>query len=306
MKLVTPALISLTILVVVRVGLPAVAGLLVSSTFAWPARAAGAASVPDFSGSWSRLTFAFEQPESGPGPVGRYNNRPNAGGNFNDPILKPEAATVVRKRSEMLRSGVDYPNPSLNCLPMVSPFILRVQEIQVLQKTDEVVFLYMQDHQVRHVRLNAQHPAQVTPSWYGDSVGHYEGDTLVVDAVGFKLGPFPTADEESGAPFSEALHVVERYRLIDYEAAKAAQEKNIRDAGPVDTVQAAFVDENYKGKGLQVQFRVEDKNVFNTPWSAAVTYRRAGGWVENVCAENPHEYYSSGLTKIPQADKPDF
>jgi hypothetical protein len=68
----------------------------------------------------------------------------------------------------------------------------------------------------------------------------------VVDSVGFKLGPAPVVDEESGAPFSEALHVVERYRLIDYDAAKAAQEKNIRDAGGVITEQAAFVDEAYR------------------------------------------------------------
>ena len=42
---------------------------------------------------------------------------------------------------------------------------------------------------VRRVRMNQLHPAQVTPSWYGDSVGHYEGDTLVIDTVGVKTGP---------------------------------------------------------------------------------------------------------------------
>jgi hypothetical protein len=263
------------------------------------------APVPDIAGAWSRLTFGFEQPASGPGPIGRYNNQPNTGGNFNNPILKPEAAAVVKRRSEILRSGADYPNPSLNCWPMVSPYIFRVQEMQVLQKKDEVIFLFMQDHQIRHVRLNQQHPAHITPSWYGDSVGHYEGDTLVVDTVGYKPGPEPVLDMY-GSPFSEALHVVERYRLVDYEVAKAAQERNIRAAGPVATEQAAFVDENYKGKGLQIQFTVEDKNVFNTPWSATVTWRRAGGWVENVCAENTHEYYAGADTNVPKADKPDF
>jgi hypothetical protein len=264
-----------------------------------------AAPIPDMAGAWSRLTFGFEQPDSGPGPIGRYNNQPNTGGNFNNPILKPEGAAVVKQRSEMLRSGVDYPNPSLQCLPMVSPYIFRVQEFQLLQKKDEVVFLFMQDHQIRRVRLNQQHPARLTPSWYGDSVGHYENGTLVVDTVGVKLGPAPIVDMY-GSPFSEALHVVERYRLIDYEAAKAAQERNIHDAGPVATEQAAAVDENYKGKGLQVQFTVEDKYVFNTPWSAGATYRRAAGWVENVCAENTNEYYNNGTTKVPQTDKPDF
>ena len=279
--------------------------LVVAVAPAGSAAGAGSAPVPDMAGAWSRLTFGFEQPASGPGPIGRYNNQPNTGGNFNNPILTAKGAAVVKERGETLRRGEDYPNPSLNCLPMVSPYIFRVQEFQIVQKKDEVVFLFMQDHQVRRVRLNAQHPAKVTPSWYGDSVGHYEGDTLVVDTVGYKLGPAPIVDMY-GSPFSEALHVVERYRLIDYEAARAAQQRNIRDAGPVATEQDASVDENYKGKGLQVQLTVEDKYVFNKPWSAAVTMRRAGGWVENVCAENINEYYNNGATKVPQANKPDF
>jgi hypothetical protein len=58
------------------------------------------------------------------------------------------------------------------------------------------------------------HPAHVTPSRYGDSVGHYEGDTLVIDTVGIKIGPFAMVDM-FGTPHTEALHVVERYRLID-------------------------------------------------------------------------------------------
>jgi hypothetical protein len=263
------------------------------------------ASTPDLSGVWARKTFGFERPVSGPGPIGRYSREPNTGGNFNNPILQPEAAAVVKKRSEILRSGVDYPNPSLNCWPMISPYIFRVQEMQLLQKKDEVLFLYMQDHQVRHIRLNSQHPARVTPSWRGDSIGHYEGDTLVVDTVGVKVGPDPVLDMY-GAPYSDALHVTERYRLIDFQTAKAAQDTNIRDAGPVATEQAAFVDEGYQGKGLQIDFTVEDTKVFKTPWSARVTWRRAGGWVENVCAENTHEYYNGGSTSIPQAERPDF
>src|SRR5712671_405437 len=241
-----------------------------------PAPSGDSAAPIDISGGWSRLTFGFEPPTSGPGPIGRYNNQPNAGGNFNNPNLKPSAAAIVKERSEMLRRGEDYPNPSLNCYPMASPYIFRVQEFAVIQKRDEVVFLFMQDHQVRRVKLNAQHPAKVTPSWYGDSIGHYEDDTLIVDTVGYKLGPFPLADQ-FGSPFSEALHVTERYHLIDYEAAKALQERNVRSEGAVATEQAAFVDENYKGKGLRIDFTVEDPNVFNKPWSASVTLRRAGG-----------------------------
>ncbi|MDE2477069.1 MAG: hypothetical protein KGO48_18580 [Alphaproteobacteria bacterium] len=260
---------------------------------------------PDFSGAWARMTFGFERPASGQGPIGRYRGRSNVGGNFESPNLTPSAAAIVKQRSEILRSGRDYPNPSLNCWPMVSPYIFRVQEMQMIQKKDEVVFLFMQDHQVRRVRLNSTHPAKVTPSWYGDSVGHYEGDTLVVDTIGARVGREPVLDMY-GSPYTDALHVIERYRLIDYDVAKAAQDKNIRDSGPVATEQAASVDEAYRGKGLQIEFTVEDKNVFKTPWSAVVTWRHAGGWVENVCAENAYEYYSGGLTDIPRADRPEF
>ena len=62
--------------------------------------------------------------------------------------------------------------------------------------------------------MNASHPTTPTPSWYGDSVGHFEGDTLVVDTVGFKVGPLSMVDIY-GTPHSEALHLVERYRLVD-------------------------------------------------------------------------------------------
>jgi hypothetical protein len=60
--------------------------------------------------------------------------------------------------------------------------------------------------------MNQPHPAQITPSWYGDSVGYYENDTLVIDTEGVRVGPFAMVDMY-GTPHTDALHVVERYRL---------------------------------------------------------------------------------------------
>ena len=88
--------------------------------------------------------------------------------------------------------------------------------------------IYRHGNEVRRVRMNQPHPAQVTPSWYGDSVGHYEGDTLVIDTVGIKIGPFAMVDMY-GTPHSPALHVVERYRLVDYDDAKDAMERNAKE-----------------------------------------------------------------------------
>jgi hypothetical protein len=150
----------------------------------------------------------------------------------------------------------------------------------------------------------------MTPSAHGDSVGHYEGDTLVIDTVGIKVGPYTTVDR-LGTPYTEALHVVERYRLIGYEAALEAQQQ-ARKQWPY--IGAYDVDPEYKGKGLQLEFTVEDEGVFTMPWTALITYRRAlrPAWDEHVCAENiqqyygGHQYYSDKNARVPTADKPDF
>ena len=210
----------------------------------------------------------------------------------------------MKRAGEAALGGVTYPTPSNQCWPGGVPFIFWNIGMQMLQQPDKVTILYSNDHEVRHVRLNQPHPARVTPSWYGDSVGHYEGDTLVIDTVGVKIGPFAMVDMY-GTPHSPALHVVERYRLVDYDDAKAAIERN--DKENFRASGGAEIDPNYRGKVLQLHFTVEDEGVFTTPWTATITYRRnVGPWTELICAENPHEYYAGKNSAVPQADKPDF
>jgi hypothetical protein len=293
-----------------------VAALASSAILAWPGEAKeNVGSLPDFSGFWARMTFGPEPPPSGPGPLVNLMHRPDGAsdgnklvGDYNNPILKPAAAEQVRRQGEVSMTGEPFPDPSNQCAPQSPPYILRQQEIQLLQRPDQVTILYMLDHHVRHVLMNARHPAPVTPSWSGDSVGHYEGDTLVVDTVGIKVGPV-TMSDQYGSPQSEALHLVERYRLVDYETAKKAADQNEKEYGRADGAigNGVFVDFDDRGKGLQLQFTVEDAKFFTTPWSASVTYRRAGSpWQEQVCAENIREYYAGKDTQIPHADKADF
>ena len=164
----------------------------------------------------------------------------------------------------------------------------------------------MQDHQVRHVRLNSQHAASITPSWSGDSVGHYEGDTLVVDTVGFKTGPLSMADR-FGTPKSEVAHVVERYHLISYETALNEFKRTglVRVPPTLAIGTGVAIDPDYRGKGLRIDFTVDDPKVANTSWSGTTTFLRANEWVEEVCADNPHQYYAPD-TPVPSADTPDF
>jgi hypothetical protein len=194
---------------------------------------------------------------------------------------------------------------------MASPYILANQgnqEIQLVQQKDQVLILHVEDHQVRRVRLNQPHPERVTPSWHGDSVGHYEGDTLVVDTVGIKVGPLSMVDI-FGTPHTEALHVVERYRLVDHDVAKSAlewamNEHGYRNAGVL--TEGMVVDTSYRGKGLQIQFTVDDAGVFTTPWSGSVSYLRSGReWIESACAENVHDYSTGEDVKVPTAGTPE-
>ena len=273
------------------------------------------AGIPDFAGMWWHPSLpGFEPMASGPRPVTNRSRRSNGVenydqlvGDYTNPILKPEAAAVVKKHGEISLAGVTYPNPANQCWPEPVPFIYKSFGLQILQSRDHITMLYDADHQVRHVRLNQPHPANVKPSWYGDSVGHYEGDTLVIDTVGTRIDrPYEMLDLY-GTPYSKALHVVERYRLIDYEAAKDGLERDLKENQPAE----GKIDRSYRGKHLQLQFTVEDEGVFTSPWSATVTYRPASiadvtEWPENVCSENTHEYYNNKDSDVPVAAKPDF
>ena len=278
----------------------------------------GGASIPDLSGHWNHTSLnGLELPMSGPGPVrnrSRLSTGPQAGvgntrelvGDHTNPILKPWAADVVKRLGEISLAGEGYPTPRNQCWPEQVPFVMANFGLQVLQRPDKVTILYPYDHQFRQVRLNQAHPANVTPSWYGDSVGHYEGDELVVDTVGIRKGPFSMVDWY-GTPFTEALHLVERYRLLDYDATMKAiardAKENVQFPNPDNGWPA---DPGYRGKGLQIQVTVEDEGAYAMPWSATVTLRRAlEEPQELVCADNVR-WYPGKDSAVPHADKPDF
>jgi hypothetical protein len=271
-----------------------------------------AASIPDFSGIWRHGSLpSFVPPASGPGPVTNRTRRKDNGvsdygmlvGDYTNPILQPWAAEVVKKKGEMSLAGITYPNPSNQCWPEPVPFLFKHMAMEMLQRPDKIVMLFNEDHEVRYVRLNQSHPAKVKPSYHGDAVGHYEGDTLVIDTVGIKADrPYAMVDLY-GTPYTEKLHVVERYRLVDHEAAKGTLERAAKElwrpAGPFAP--------NYADKYLQVDFTIDDAGAFTTPWTASVIYARDRlEWPEISCAENPAGFHNDKDVGIPHADKADF
>ena len=144
-----------------------------------------------------------------------------------------------------------------------------------LQTPKEVWMIWTEDNQIRRVYMNVPHSANLKPSWYGESVGHYEGDTLVIDTIGLND---QTYIDNYRTPHTDRLHVVERFHMVE------------------------------GGKTLEVDLHVEDPGAFTVSWNAIQRYRRVeqGPIVESFCAEGNFNYFNYDIEPIPQADKPDF
>jgi hypothetical protein len=288
-------------------------GVIAAAMYSLPAAGADDATpVPDFSGTWRHGSLPWlVPPASGPGPVTNKSRRADNGesdysllvGDYSNPILQPWAADVVKKKGELSLAGEVFPSPANQCWPEPPPFLFKHMAIQMLQQPDKIVMIFNEDHEVRHVRMNESHPAQVTPSWHGDAVGHYEGDTLVIDTVGIKADRKFAMIDLFGTPYTGKLHLVERYRLLDLDGVRGDLERglkeNWRPGGPANP--------NYKDKYLKIEFMIEDEGAYTTPWTATMVYLRDRlEWPEVVCAENTLGFYHDKEAGVPTADKPDF
>ena len=239
------------------------------------------AAVPDVTGPWMRTgnAFDFAPPLPGTGPNSLVNVSGNdllPIGNVDSPILKPWAAAEVKKHNEIILAGKLALDAPASCMPMGVPYVLQVREnVWLLQQPDTVTILYQNDNQRRVVHLGTRHSAPLEPSWFGESIGHYAGDTLIVDTTAIAVHEFSAIDR-FGTPHTEAMHVVERYRVADDR------------------------------KSLRVDFTVDDPGTFNMPWHAAVIYSRGTTYPgERPCAENNREG-EAGLVPMPAARKADF
>jgi hypothetical protein len=202
-------------------------------------------------------------------------------GNYDNPILQPWAREIVKAKTESEIRLVHVHEADDLCWPVAVPQIINLREnVRFIQSRDRVTIIYQRDHLVRRVYMNQKHSANVKPDVYGESVGRYEGDTLVIDTIGFKPYKMMVLDNY-GTPYTDKLHVEERYRVINDE----------------------------KGKGLEAKFRVEDPGTFTMPWSGMAIYRpsRDTNMYEVVCAENQREFTDdSTLHGIPEAHTPPF
>ena len=251
---------------------------------------------PNPSVGWVAMSGEFMAPPSGAGPVRRDPAHPRISnddyratgaqptfpmGDVNSPILQPWARDVLRKRNELVLSGKAAFPRQASCWPVGVPAFLLypVQPVYFIQSPKEVVMIWQADHQVRRVHLTDKHSARVKPSWFGESIGHYEGDTLVVETAGLNA---KTGIDRFNTQHTEQLRVEERFELVE------------------------------NGQYLRVVLKITDPGAFTAPFYAQAHYRRqpqTTKFEEIVCAENNRDVTAGGGLgefPIPKDDSPDF
>jgi hypothetical protein len=247
---------------------------LTSSGFAWQAFGADWRDPP--AGLRGPIKNHPKHPYSGNGP-GQVTVRIS---NDTDPVLKPWAAQQMREANEEVLTGKRAEGfmAQSRCYPGGVPgqLLIPAEPFYFIQQPRQVWMIWQRDHMVRRIHLTDKHSPTVRPSWFGDSIGHYEnGDTLVVDTIG--LSTRHSYIDNWRTPHSEQLHVVERFKLSPDQRA------------------------------LEALVKVEDPIAFNEPIFMVQMWRRIENpLAETVCAENNVDHFNHNLTPIPEATKPDF
>ena len=162
---------------------------------------------PDLTGVWN--------------PDGKYS------GDFTKALKPGESISMVASAEKIMKGRKKTDDPAAKCLPMGVPR-LSTSPQKFVQTLTEIIILDEGDiHTFRMIYLNGRkHPEEVNPTWYGDSIGHWDGDTLVIDTTGFNDR---TWLDSAGHPHTDKLHVIERYKRPD--ANTLLREVTVEDPG---------------------------------------------------------------------------
>jgi hypothetical protein len=194
---------------------------------------------------------------------------------ISNPNLKQWAKDLMKKDNDEVLAGKFAFTARSGCQPGGVPGfdVLLGGALEILQSPREVTMIFSGNSETRHIALNASHSANPKPSWYGDSVGHYEGDTLVIDTIGLNDKTFL---DNYRTPHTDTLHVTERWRLIE------------------------------NGAKLEILMTIDDPGTFNEPWQALRQYDRVNRtFAEDNCSENNFNPFGIDY-RTPVAEKPDF
>jgi hypothetical protein len=190
------------------------AGVLCAAGGALAADGAKKQVIPDFATtdktSWLLdHTFGVDDllppPAGGPGPITSDKAHPYVPNNYgprstyrvadlSNPILQPWTIPSMKKANDEVLAGKVPFRARERCWPVGVPGFdaySLVEPFYFYQTPEKVVVIAQNGPEVRHIYLNVTHSQDVKPSWYGESVGHYEnGDTLVIDTIGISAKSF--------------------------------------------------------------------------------------------------------------------
>jgi len=193
---------------------------------------------PRIAGIWEPKTFGFMVP-----------NTP----------LSAAGQDIVNRNAAAMQGGKIMQTAWVSCRPgAVSTMTMPREKIVVLESADEVTILYEMPRMVRRVRMDSSHPQHVEPGYVGDSVGHWEGTTLVVDTLGFN--GYAELDAR-GQPTSPRLHTVERF-------APSAE-----------------------GNSIDIETTIEDPEYYTQPFTVKRSWKKSPARhpFEYDCMENPRQ-----------------
>jgi hypothetical protein len=181
-----------------------------------------------------------------------------AGGRAAPPQLTAEAAAKMKAYQEGMKRGENVQNENANCIPPGVPQIMTMPyPLEFIYSPDRVTIAIETDSQVRRIYTDGRkHPEDPDLTFNGDSIGHWEGDTLVADTVGLE----PNIKLAPGLGHSDQVHIVEHFRLIDQDH-------------------------------MQVTTTIEDPKMLTQPWTVVRPYIRHADWTiqEYVCEQNNHD-----------------
>ena len=205
---------------------------------------------PDLSGLWSRLRDGAK--------AHGYEVYVLDFGKTDSPMT-PWAASKYKVANEMYHGNdpkTVMSDPVFQCFPPGVPRIYLFNfPVQIVQIPGQVLMLFEYDHFIRHIYTDGRpHDPGDGPLWMGDSIGKWEGDTLVVDTNNFND---KTLIDRVGRPHSDALHVVERIRRID-------------------------------PKFMEIAFTIDDPKAYTKPWGTKLIFELKPTWnmKEQICEDN--------------------
>jgi hypothetical protein len=228
---------------------------------------------PDFSGMWTLAGVraqaggadtGLQAPPPPPPPAPPADGPPlatffNIGANFKDGLpLRPWAAELLAQR----KADNSKDNPDAHCLPMgLMQFHLHPQPRQIIQTAKEVVIIYEANNGLRQIHTDGRTlpGGDPEPWWYGYSIGHWEGDTLVVETTGYRDGVWL---DVWGTPMTSAAKTIERFRRPNYGT-------------------------------MQIDVTIDDLKAYTKPFTVRVNHRLSDGsdLIEFICQDRDAVHY---------------